>query len=49
VSQTQGVEYDALRMELTNTSADPAVTGWHDYEFLYKTTDTKANDSLPNP
>ncbi len=49
VSQTQGVEYDALRMELTNTSADPAVTGWHDYEFLYKTIDTKANDSIPNP
>jgi len=49
VSQTQGVEYDALRMELTNTSADPAVRGWNDYEFLYKTTDTKANDSLPNP
>jgi hypothetical protein len=49
VSQTQGVEYDALRMELTNTSADPAVTGWHDYEFLYKTTDTKANDAVPNP
>jgi rhamnogalacturonan endolyase len=49
VSQTQGVEYDALRMELTNTSADPAVRGWSDYEFLYHTTDTKPNDSVPNP
>jgi rhamnogalacturonan endolyase len=49
VSQTQGVLYDALRMELTNTSADPAVRGWSDYEFLYKTTDTKANDAVSNP
>ena len=49
VSQTQGVEYDALRMELTNASADPATTGWHDYEYLYKTTDTKANDAISNP
>jgi rhamnogalacturonan endolyase len=49
VSQTQGVEYDALRMELTNNSADPAVTGWHDYEYLYKTTDTKPNDAITNP
>ena len=40
VSQTQGVEYDALRMELTNNTADPSVTCWNDYEYLYKTTDT---------
>ena len=49
VSQTQGVEYDALRMELTNNTADPAVRGWNDYEFLYKTTDTKPNDAISNP
>ena len=49
VSQSQGIEYDALRMELTNTSADPAVRGWHDYEYLYNSVDTQANDSLPNP
>ncbi len=49
VSQTQGVEYDALRMELTNNTADPAVTGWNDYEYLYKTTDTKPNDAISNP
>jgi hypothetical protein len=49
VSQTQGVEWDAMRMELTNNSADPAVTGWHDYEFLYNTTDTKPNDAVVNP
>jgi hypothetical protein len=49
VSQTQGILYDALRMELTNTSADPAGRGWHDYEYIYKTTDTKANDAVDNP
>ena len=36
VSSTQGDLYDALAMELTNTSSDPAVRGWNDYEFLYK-------------
>ena len=49
VSATQGNMDDALRLELTNTSADPAVTGWHDYEYLYKAIDTKANDAIPNP
>ena len=49
VSATQGDQDDALRLELTNTSADPAVRGWHDYEYLYKTTDKKVADSLPNP
>ena len=44
-----GVMYDALRFEITNTSADPAVRGWHDYEYLYNTTDTPADDSVPNP
>jgi hypothetical protein len=48
VSATQGNLYDALRFELTNNSADPAVTNWHDYEYLYKTTDTKANDAVAN-
>ena len=49
VSQVQGIEYDALRMELTKTSADPAIRGWHDYEYIYNSVDTKADDSLPNP
>jgi hypothetical protein len=48
-SQTQGVSDDALRMELTNSTADPKVTGWHDYEFVYNTTDTPANDAVSNP
>ncbi|HTQ40890.1 MAG TPA: polysaccharide lyase family protein [Pirellulales bacterium] len=34
VSTTDGDMYDALRMEITNTAADPSVTGWHDYEYI---------------
>jgi hypothetical protein len=48
VNRTQGVMYDALRTEITNTSADHTVTGWNDYEFLYGTTDEPANDAIPN-
>jgi rhamnogalacturonan endolyase len=48
VGRTQGVMYDALRAEITNSSADHTVTGWNDYEFLYGTTDEPANDAVPN-
>lgn len=34
VSQNYGALYDALRFEITNTTADPAVTGWHDYTWV---------------
>jgi hypothetical protein len=34
VSQTDGVMYDAMRMEITNTSANPATTGWQDYYWI---------------
>ncbi|HEY1683307.1 MAG TPA: polysaccharide lyase family protein [Tepidisphaeraceae bacterium] len=34
VSQSDGVMYDALRMEITNTSAAPSTTGWYDYEYI---------------
>jgi hypothetical protein len=34
VSTGDGVMYDALRMEITNTSADPSVTGWSDYAWV---------------
>lgn len=34
VSQTDGVMYDALRMEITNTPASPSTTGWYDYEYI---------------
>ncbi len=48
VGRTQGVMYDALRGEITSTSADHTVTGWNDYEFLYGTTDQPANDLIAN-
>jgi hypothetical protein len=34
VSQPDGVEYDAMRMEITNTSANPTTTGWYDYTWV---------------
>ena len=33
-------------MEITNTSANPSVTGWNDYEFLYGNTNIVPNDAL---
>jgi hypothetical protein len=48
VNHTQGVMYDALRMEITDTSADHNAAGWNDYEFLYGSTDQPANDALAN-
>jgi hypothetical protein len=48
VSQPLGVVLDALRMEITATSADPAVTAWHDYAFGDGTTFVNANDAVPN-
>jgi rhamnogalacturonan endolyase len=49
MSQAEGSSDDALRLELTNTSADPAVTGWHDYSFMTNGTTTANNDAVPNP
>jgi hypothetical protein len=34
VSQSEGVMYDALRMEISNTGANPVVTGWNDYSYI---------------
>ncbi len=34
VSQDDGDMYDALRLEITNMSADPSVTGWFDYTYV---------------
>jgi hypothetical protein len=48
-SQADGYMLDALRMEITNTSADPAVTGWNDYEYVSSSKYTAANDAVPNP
>jgi hypothetical protein len=48
VGRTQGIMYDALRAEITNSSADHTATGWNDYEFLYGTTYEPANDAVGN-
>jgi hypothetical protein len=40
-----GVMYDALRMEITNTSANPTTTGWHDYTYINGSTQTAQNDA----
>ncbi len=47
-SHADGDMFDALRFELAGKSADPAVTGWHDYEYLYGSTYTPANEAVPN-
>jgi hypothetical protein len=47
-NKTQGVMYDALRMEITNKSANHTTTGWNDYEFINASTDQPANDSVSN-
>ncbi len=40
---------DAIRMEITNSTGDPAVTGWHDYEYVNASKYTAANDAVANP
>jgi hypothetical protein len=47
-NKTQGVMYDALRMEISSKSANHNTTGWNDYEFIAAGTDQPANDSLSN-
>ncbi len=44
----QGVEYDALRMEISSKGANPSNTGWHDYEYVTSGTYTAANDAVAN-
>jgi hypothetical protein len=47
VSTGDGVMYDALRMEITNTSPDPSVTGWSDYAWVTgSNSQTLADDSV---
>lgn len=48
VGRTQGDEYDALRMEISDQSANPAVTGWNDYDYVDATTSAFANDAIGN-
>ena len=44
----QGVEYDALRMEISPRGANPTTTGWHDYEYVTSGTYVPANDAMAN-
>ncbi len=49
VSQADGVTYDAMRMEITNTSAAPSTTGWFDYSYVNSNGSSNAanpNDAL---
>ena len=39
---------DALRLELTNTGADPSLTNWHDYYYVTNGKTTPASDTVPN-
>jgi hypothetical protein len=48
VGRTQGVMYDALRLEITPNSADPASTGWNDYAYVTTGIEKAANDALGN-
>lgn len=48
VNRTQGVMYDALRMEITNSSAAHEVTGWNDYEYVNSSAYDPANDAVAN-
>ena len=49
VDKTQGVMYDALRMEIASNSAAHESTGWNDYEFVASGTFEPANDTINNP
>jgi hypothetical protein len=40
---------DALRLELSNSGANPGVTGWHDYYYVTSGTTTPSNDAVDNP
>lgn len=48
VSRTQGEEYDALRLQIANQSANPTVTGWNDYDYVDASTSSFANDAASN-
>ncbi|HKV46510.1 MAG TPA: polysaccharide lyase family protein [Candidatus Acidoferrales bacterium] len=48
VDKTQGVMYDALRMEITGDSTAHESTGWNDYEFVSSDAYEPANDAIDN-
>jgi autotransporter-associated beta strand protein len=43
VSTTDGVMYDAMRLELSAAGANPSVTGWHDYFYVNSGGNNAAN------
>jgi hypothetical protein len=45
-NHADGVMYDALRMEITNVSANPATTGWYDYTYINGNTQVAQNDAI---
>jgi hypothetical protein len=47
-SQTDGFMLDSLRLEITTSTSNPAITGWHDYEWVSGSSYTGANDAVPN-
>lgn len=49
VNKTQGVMYDALRLEITNRGASHESTGWKDYEYVTGTSYEPAEDGQANP
>lgn len=50
VGMTQiGSQDDAWRLDLTNTTANPATTGWKDYTYISPGGTTQPNDAVPNP
>ena len=46
---SNGFLLDAMRFEITNTTAAPSTRGWYDYEFLTGTTVVLPNDAVNNP
>lgn len=48
VGRTQGDEYDALRMEISSKSANPAETGWNDYDYADPSGYSFADDAVNN-
>ncbi len=46
VSKSDGVMYDALRMEISSKGANPSTTGWHDYEYVTPSVYTAADDAV---
>jgi len=48
VNRTQGVMYDALRLEITDVPANQETTGWNDYEYVNSSTYEAAADAAKN-